>query len=268
MHLDGTTLRQLANRIVTGVRRADSIRIRRIAAAHALVLGMLFTLHPFSRLDAQSEEFLRAAIAGEDILAGLTAEERHALAELAHWVHPELLADGVCEDVRRNGSSFALFRDLSPAAQRQAVVEALPFGELIVRVADRHDMDPLLIAAVIEVESCFEPRAGSHKGAQGLMQLLPSTAGLPAKALHDPETNLTKGTLYLKELIERFDGDLELALAAYNAGPTNVRRFDGVPPFPETENYVEKVLGIYVGHHQQAWKASGLTELVGLTARA
>ena len=126
----------------------------------------------------------------------------------------------------------------------------------IAEAATENEVDSLLVASVVEVESTFDPKAGSHKGAVGLMQLLPSTAGMSRARLMEPATNLAAGSAYLAEMIERFDGDLGLALAAYNAGPTNVRRYEGVPPFPETEQYVEKVLSRYVEYHRQLWRVS------------
>jgi hypothetical protein len=120
-----------------------------------------------------------------------------------------------------------------------------PFAALIQEVAARHGMDPELVHAVVEAESNYRPRARSVRGARGLMQVLPSTgAALGARNLYDPSTNLDAGVRYLKALMEEFD--LPVALAAYNAGPATVRRFGGVPPFVETQRYVERVLSGFV----------------------
>jgi soluble lytic murein transglycosylase-like protein len=127
-------------------------------------------------------------------------------------------------------------------------VPPAPFGELIYEVAMRHAVNPHLVAAVIHVESAFNPRAISRKGACGLMQLLPETArrfGLKKKKeIFDPAKNLDAGVRYLKWLTKRFDGDVQRVLAAYNAGEGAVDRFNGIPPYRETRNYVQKIFGL------------------------
>ncbi len=110
-----------------------------------------------------------------------------------------------------------------------------------------HDLDPRLIQAVMQVESGFNRSALSSKGAMGLMQLMPQTARLlQVTDPWDPEENVRGGVKYLKQMVDRF-GDLELALAAYNAGPEAVERHHGIPPYRETQEYVRKVLQLYDG---------------------
>jgi soluble lytic murein transglycosylase-like protein len=128
----------------------------------------------------------------------------------------------------------------------------VPFGPLIYKEAKRQDLDPTLVAAVVETESQFKSRARSGANAQGLMQLVPRTGRwMGAKNLMDPVQNVKAGTKYLKYLNERFDGDQEMVLAAYNAGEGNVRRFGGIPPFSETRNYVRKVLNSQEDYEQR-----------------
>lgn len=120
-----------------------------------------------------------------------------------------------------------------------------PYGQLIYDIALRHSINPHLVAAMIHVESAFNPRAVSRKGACGLMQLLPATArrfGVrKRKDLFDPAKNMEAGIRYLKWLTQRFGGDAEKILAAYNAGEGAVERYGGIPPYRETQRYVDKV---------------------------
>ncbi len=117
------------------------------------------------------------------------------------------------------------------------------FADIIQREAARRGVRPELVRAVIQVESAFDPGARSSKGAMGLMQLMPGTAAeLHVTNAYDPEQNISGGVAYLRGLLDRFDGNEELALAAYNAGPGAVSRHGNqVPPFTETRNYVARV---------------------------
>jgi soluble lytic murein transglycosylase-like protein len=127
--------------------------------------------------------------------------------------------------------------------------DALPPAEveqLVDSAAHREDVDPGLIRSVMRTESAYRPCALSAKGAMGLMQLMPETAGdLVVNDPFDPQQNVEAGAKLLKELLHRYDGDLTLALSAYNAGPAKVDRNMSVPAIPETINYVEKILSAY-----------------------
>jgi len=120
------------------------------------------------------------------------------------------------------------------------------FGPLIAEAAATHGLDPVLLEAVIQAESAFDPGAVSPKGAQGLMQLMPATAAeLQVDNPFDPRANVEGGARYLKALIGVFDGDLGLALAAYNSGRGRVERSGDIPPISETRRYVQRVLSYY-----------------------
>lgn len=123
------------------------------------------------------------------------------------------------------------------------------YDELIDETARVYRLPPALVKAVIAAESAFDPRAVSNRGAQGLMQLMPQTAAsLGIENPLEPASNVRGGTGYLRAMIDRY-GDLTRALAAYNAGPTAVDRYGGVPPYRETRDYVDRVLTYYRSYH-------------------
>ncbi len=235
-----------------------SIRTRasRVTLATALFLVVTFNSPP------------TIPSVSEDRPAPPSPEEIAVLNELLQWIGPEdrdflaVRPADVAQAVRSHRTSFQLFRSMNPREERLALLSDLPYARLIERAASRYSLDELLLAAVIEVESAFDAEAVSPVGALGLMQVMPSTAALYGyKDPLNPAANVDLGARYLSGMLRAFDGDLELALAAYNAGPGNVRRFNGVPPFRETKAYVGKVLSRYVDHHQDVWRKSGRTDL-------
>jgi soluble lytic murein transglycosylase len=136
------------------------------------------------------------------------------------------------------------------------------FHNTIETAAYRHGVDPLLVRAIIKTESDFDPYAVSNKGAQGLMQLMPPTAlTLSVQNPFDPVENITGGVRYLRYLLNLFDNNLILALAAYNAGEGSVQKYNTIPPFEETRDYVTKVLKSYKQYLQRG-KRKGYTKLL------
>lgn len=135
--------------------------------------------------------------------------------------------------------------------KRKVNAQVLPAGSkdiesMILQSAKKYGVDPRLVSAVAETESNYRPDAVSSAGAVGVMQLMPETASsLGVQNIYDPSQNIDGGVKYLKEMLSDFNGDVRKAVAAYNAGPQAVKEYNGVPPYAETQNYVNKVLDLY-----------------------
>lgn len=197
--------------------------------------------------------------------AAPSADEVAALVDLYEWIlggkadgrFHAFDGIGVSAAIENHREGFELFRRYHGRRTQLAFVEKLPFGKDIGRCARRYGLDPFLIAAVAEAESGFDRQAISAAGALGLMQVTPETvARYGGGDPFDAAVNLEVGSRALAALLEQFDGDLTLALAAYNAGPGAVERFGGLPPYRETRGFVDRVLGLYVEHHRAVWELS------------
>jgi hypothetical protein len=130
-----------------------------------------------------------------------------------------------------------------PPGSQAGLLDSTPYGEIIASMSEAHGVDPLLVRALIQVESNYKPKARSPRGAMGLMQLMPSTAReYKVRNPFDPRANIEAGIKHLKSLIDRFG--VEIALAAYNAGEGAVQKFNGIPPYRETRNYVSRILAL------------------------
>lgn len=142
-------------------------------------------------------------------------------------------------DAAASPEAFRIPADIPTSGDRE-------IDRIIFEVSEDQGIDPRFIHAVIWQESKYDPRARSHAGAQGLMQLMPATAKrFGCEHPNDPEENITAGTRYLSWLLKRFSGNVELALAGYNAGEGSVDKYDGIPPYSETQNYVKIITGRY-----------------------
>ena len=132
-----------------------------------------------------------------------------------------------------------------PVPERTPLLKDSVYGDLITSAAEAHGVNPILVQALVQVESNYKPHARSPKGAMGLMQIMPATAReYKVRNAYDPKSNIDAGIRKLKSLLEMWQGDVALALAAYNAGTGAVQKYKGIPPYRETQNYVSRILSI------------------------
>jgi soluble lytic murein transglycosylase-like protein len=211
---------------------------RRPFKAAVTVLTLAILLASYSSDTSVPGPLDRAAAPGEEI----------SLERWARWVvrGPEAPSGILWTDLEAANSAEERRYSLFSRDEAAALVRDLPYGETLVEAASRHGLDGLLLAAIVEHESAFDPTSVSPRGAVGLMQLLPATGrAYGAEDLFDPGVNIDVGSRYLSYLLDLYEGDLDLALAAYNAGPAAVARYGGVPPYRETRRYVERVKAQY-----------------------
>ena len=177
----------------------------------------------------EGDMIVLALRSGGEMTMAAALVDRFAADEVP-WVDPRKVEVAVVGKVAQVGTVVA------PAFEVPAHVDAL-----IAKAAEEHAVDPNLVRAVIKVESAYKPKARSHKGAMGLMQLMPATAReYGVRDAYDPAQNINAGVKHLRSLLDRFD--VRLAVAAYNAGAGAVQRYGGIPPYRETRDYVRKVL--------------------------
>lgn len=167
--------------------------------------------------------------------------------------------------VRKSPSAKGMGALVAAKKPQTALVDINAYDDLIYKVARAHVLDPALIKAVMHAESGFNPHVVSHKGASGLMQLMPATAKrFGARDIFDPRENIRAGALFLKYLLNKFDNNHRLVLAAYNAGENAVLRYKGIPPYAETRGYVKKVLmfkGRYAAFARKGGKGTKIATL-------
>jgi soluble lytic murein transglycosylase-like protein len=156
----------------------------------------------------------------------------------------KIVADEVPHPDPAPAADVAQAQTAALPAQRTARLRDSVYSELIASTAEAHGVDPVLVQALIQVESNYQPRAKSSKGAMGLMQIMPATAKeYRVRNAYDPKANIDAGIRKLKDLLDKFKV-VDLALAAYNAGEGAVQKFNGIPPYRETQNYVSRILAI------------------------
>lgn len=153
----------------------------------------------------------------------------------------------VSSTLYNNIPAFPITSTYNPISTVGSTVSPSQFDSIITQKANKYGIDEKLIHSVVKAESNYQANARSGAGALGLMQLMPATArGLGVNNPLDPSQNVEGGTKYLSQMLDRYNGNIELALAAYNAGPGNVDKHQGIPPFEETQNYVKKVMNSYL----------------------
>lgn len=176
----------------------------------------------------------------------LVSRERTLFDQAWIALEQEVSTPGEAPSPKRELLFFGEVSRINESIRREFFAASMPYGKLIHEKAEKYDVDPLLVAAVIEQESRFNRRAKSPVGAKGLMQLMPRTGRwMGAKDFYDAEQNVDAGVKYIKYLNKRFNGNVKLTIAAYNGGEGNVKRYGGVPPFRETRTYVKKVMKNY-----------------------
>ena len=226
---------------------------RNFAFALTIVAGLAVATPASAELlffsDAQSMSIAGHRIEGDRVIVTLRGGGEMTL-DSARVV--KILPDEVAypapqaaaEDPQGNVGGSQVLGQVSPL--QPMLVERTAFDPIIEHASTQHGIDPRLVKAVIQVESGFQSRARSSKGAMGLMQLMPGTARdyRVGRNPYDPAKNIQAGTKYLRTLLEKFEFELPLALAAYNAGEAAVRRFGGIPPYAETQAYVAKILAL------------------------
>lgn len=176
-------------------------------------------------------------------------------ARSAIYVYTSPEGNNVITDKKIKKAGYKLKRSYATkpyrSGGRNAPYRAKPiksqYDALIVNLALQYDMEPSFIKSVIHVESAFDPNALSHAGAMGLMQLMPATAAnyQLVDNYFNARNNIEAGVRHMKDLMERYDNDKKLSLAAYNAGAGAVSKYNGIPPYEETQNYVKKVMALY-----------------------
>ncbi|OGM04330.1 MAG: hypothetical protein A2008_04670 [Candidatus Wallbacteria bacterium GWC2_49_35] len=222
------------NRIARIEGRIENIKQR----INSLAGGAAFNEH-FKKAQSRLEQNITGKTGG--ISAATSEKTKNPLAELTIKMPKITYESGNSKPAAGAGAAKSQAAGISIKDTGMSA----EIGSIIVEKSGKHQIDPLLISAIMAVESDFNPAVVSDKGAIGLMQLMPETASELGVNPYNVSQNVEGGTRYMKQMLDKFSGDLKLALAAYNAGPNAVIRHGGIPPYAETQNYVLKVLKNY-----------------------
>lgn len=225
-------------------------------AVFYLSLGLLSTTVA-AEISADSKKQLKLSPTNQPPVAALPVK-KSTLAKTLVYKSVKSDGTGVFSDRQPLNRPFQLVRydcfacdPVSTVNWHTTPLYLRPYNQLISKAASEYQLDPALIRAVIHAESSFRPATISKKGAIGLMQLMPNTAvHLGVENASEPEQNILAGSRYLAQLLKQYNGELPLALAAYNAGASNVRRYNGIPPFAETQAYVTRVAILHKRYQQ------------------
>ena len=220
--------------------------MRTLAAIAVLVFAIPASAGIAVFADGRISKIEKYDVEGEQIRLTLPGggEMSLPITRIERIVDDEVVAQAVVEEVKKiveeQGGVFP--KRSWRYSERSGPLWQSKYNDIIVAAAKKFDVDAALVSAVIKAESDYNPRIVSHKGARGLMQLMPATAKrFGVTNSFDPVENIHAGTRYLRWLLKTFDGNADLAVAAYNAGEGNVWKYDGVPPFRETVNYINKI---------------------------
>ncbi|MGL4838657.1 MAG: lytic transglycosylase domain-containing protein [Shewanella sp.] len=233
------------------------IRARQTLAFGAVALGLYCWLVPLSANAEEPNSAGKTRIVARYSDGGIVSSEGQEKVKVYQYQQPNGVTVFTDKAPSNNAYQILLYecfacRPDSKIDWNNIRLFRSHYDSLISRAARKHQLEPALIRAVIHAESAFDFRAISRSGAMGLMQLMPETAKeMGVSNAFVPEENILGGSKYLAQMLKLFNGDIALACAAYNAGPTTVTQYNGIPPYPETKAYVERVQILLKRYRQQ-----------------
>lgn len=237
------TCQEHARRARSPWRRAFRVVCRGVAVIVTVPLALAAFDIPMSAMDVNLDALRNKPVAQKVAMSSLQDAQKGEERSIAIFTRPSVSEKFLSTSAVQRSVTLDSFKE-------EFFRKHIPYGAIIYREAKRNGLAPELVAAMVHTESDFRVGLVSHKSAQGLMQIVPETARkLGINNVFDPEQNIAAGTRYYRYLLNRFDSE-RVALAAYNAGEGNVERWGGIPPFVETQKYVEKV-NVRAGRYRQ-----------------